>query len=367
MAKHGEIDPQLLKQLSGLVQSPTPDAMVAIENTTGYKALMENYTQYVGKTLAGDHGSTAKYWMGYARQVQVFMLFSRAYRTNDLELFTYALMEMIPLFFATHRPNYARWMVKFMLNLLNIDNTHPGLKEILEGGGLSVRRTSKSFSRTQIDITLEQTVNADAASRQTGISAFSCNESARQRWMITRCVRSSIIGNLMQQAGLKKEEDISKELKPHKIIKNSNDLEDIINRIRTTMNPFNQELDENLYCLTSWKKLPEEIKKDLLNANETGKIWFDEFRSECKNDPERFERPIRRRKVKNFPQAAAKCKIPVNEKKLLEIQGTRDLFGRLLYLSTVQQVDMHKVLQYPLTPVPLALAHLDGMIYKTDV
>ena len=37
--------------------------------------------------------------------------------------------------------NYARWMSKFQLDLINIDQTHPGLRKILEGGAFSVRRT----------------------------------------------------------------------------------------------------------------------------------------------------------------------------------------------------------------------------------
>ena len=69
-----------------------------------------------------------------------------------------------------------------------MDDTHPGLRRTLEEVVLSVGRTGKSFSQTPVDITLEQTVNADAASRQTGIAAFSCNEAALRQWMVTRCV-----------------------------------------------------------------------------------------------------------------------------------------------------------------------------------
>lgn len=44
----------------------------------------------------------------------------------------------------------------------------------------------------------------------------------------------------------------------------------------------------------------------------------------------------------------------------------RDLFGLLLAVSLEQQIDIEKVLSYPLTPVPLSLCHLDGTISKTD-
>ncbi|XP_056641528.1 uncharacterized protein LOC130448266 [Diorhabda sublineata] len=45
-----------------------------------------------------------------------------------------------------------------------------------------------------------------------------------------------------------------------------------------------------------------------------------------------------------------------------EIKLQRDLFGRLLG----HQIDVLRVLSYPITPVPLALCHLDGGFCKTD-
>ena len=54
--------------------------------------------------------------------------------------------------------------MKYLHNIINVDSTHPGVRAALEGGALSVRRTDKNFSRNAVDITLEQTVNADAAS-----------------------------------------------------------------------------------------------------------------------------------------------------------------------------------------------------------
>ena len=64
---------------------------------------------------------------------------------------------------------------------MNVDDTHPGTRQVLKNGALSIRRTVQSFSRTPVDMTLEQTVNADAASRKMGIPAFSTSEGARRR------------------------------------------------------------------------------------------------------------------------------------------------------------------------------------------
>ena len=49
-------------------------------------------------------------------------------------------------------------------NLLRMEDTHPGITSMFENGAISVRRTKKNFSGSAIDLTLEQTQNADSAS-----------------------------------------------------------------------------------------------------------------------------------------------------------------------------------------------------------
>ena len=61
-------------------------------------------------------------------------------------------------------------MVQHHNNLLRLNESHPDIK--FQNGGFGVKRTSYNFSRSPIDLTLEQTVNADAASQRTGIGAY---------------------------------------------------------------------------------------------------------------------------------------------------------------------------------------------------
>ena len=86
----------------------------------------------------------------------------------------------------------------------------------------------------------------------------------------------------------------------------------------------------------------------------------------CFADPSRFEKPISRRKIKNFSNVAMKVNITTKDMKIKEIQGTRDLFGRLLFLALQQQVDLCKVFKFPLTPVPMSLSHIDGTVMKSN-
>jgi len=98
------------------------------------------------------------------------------------------------MFFSTHEPNYARSMSLYHLNLLNMEEMHPGIRTNFEAGVLSVRRTRHSFYRSAVDITLEeQTVNRGAASRQTGIACFTQNVGACKRWTVIRSFRGAVV------------------------------------------------------------------------------------------------------------------------------------------------------------------------------
>ena len=59
-------------------------------------------------------------------------------------------------------------------------------------------------------------------------------------------------------------------------------------------------------------------------------------------------------------------KLERKDVKLTETCLIRDLFGSILYISLGRKVDMGEVLNYPLTPVPLSLSHVDGKMLKTD-
>ena len=185
--------------------------------------------------------------------------------------------------------------------------------------------------------------------------------------MITHATRSTILGHLFDIAGLRKLEDTTRELEHSRILLENNDFQKVIDGIVNTLNPFDASFaDENLYCLSTGKSTSPDIKTELLHCVETGEKYCEEFRAQCFKDPTRFEKPIPRRKVKNFSADAVKVKITGKDNKIKELKGTRDLFGRLLHIAASHDLDLEMVFSYPLTPVPLNLAHVDGSINKTD-
>jgi hypothetical protein len=168
------------------------------------------------------------------------------------------------------------------------------------------------------------------------------------------------------KASIKSDSNPSHELSKSKVRNFHGQLENISKMVETTMNPFVESLqeDSNLYCLADGKKMPDEVKEDLLNVFVMGDKWKDEFVQECLKDPARFERLLPRKKVKNFASAAVKTSLKGKNEKVIVLKTTRDLFGRLLYIACTRKVELMKVFAYPLTPVPLSLASIYGKMKK---
>ncbi len=76
------------------------------------------------------------YMLLYLDLVETYFLFSRAVQTNDLDLFIYALFRMRDIFMATGHNKIIRYMILYVLKLLNIDLTHPGVQSLLVNGAL---------------------------------------------------------------------------------------------------------------------------------------------------------------------------------------------------------------------------------------
>ena len=94
--------------------------------------------------------------------------FIRSIRLGDLELYIYCLPRITNYFFTFNHPNYGRWLVRYH-NLLKLSETQKNVYDLFKKGCFGIKRTKMDFSRLPIDLTLEQTINADVASQKTGI------------------------------------------------------------------------------------------------------------------------------------------------------------------------------------------------------
>ena len=192
---------------------------------------MDMYESFSIGTRSGKHGKVAQCWMLNIEMIHLYHELIRSIRTGDLELYIYCLPKIVAVFFAFNHQNYARWLTIYHDNLLKIQETHPQVYKEFKSGCFALKCTSKSFSRIPIDLTLEQTVNADAACQQRGISSLTSSIAARQRWAQSHSLKTTLISNVLGELGLSRKEDASEELKPHRIKHNCTDLEKLLDTV----------------------------------------------------------------------------------------------------------------------------------------
>lgn len=118
--------------------------------------------------------------------------------------------------------------------------------------------------------------------------------------------------------------------------------------------------------ISSGKAASELVESFLLNIEKNGDCLRNTFISECHTDISRFEKSIKKTALNNFSKDLEKKKKIQIGGAIEEVKFQRDLFGRMLGISMDYNVDISKILSYPITDVPLSMCHLNGTICKTD-
>lgn len=330
-----------------------------LKNLSGF---CKKYHLYFQDTLNGLHGKTPQFVASYIYMIDVYLLYETALRTSNVDLFIYASSKMLPYFFILNHQNYARYLTRNIDNLVNMDLTHPGLSNQLRNGALSIRRTPKNFARNAVDITLEQTINANAANKLTGISAFTNSIATRNKWAETHSTRMAIIRDFYELIGFIKKQDVGDTAHENRNFKQK--VTKFIKTVEETFNPFEKEISpEHLFNLTTGKAASQPTADFLLNLKPNGIKKMDQFITECNINLQRFEQPINRTKVLNFATEILKPKkaSPLSNK-INAVETEKFIIGRLLSIAIEKKIDLGSILKFPLTNVPYSLAQFDGTL-----
>ena len=102
-------------------------------------------------------------------------------------------------------------------------------------------------------------------------SALTSSISARQRWAESHFLRTTIINKVFKYLGITKKEDVTNNLRPHRIRNDHADLNKVIVVIQETMNPFdvNPDLDK-LYNVGTGFAAMDSTQIFLLNVFKNG-------------------------------------------------------------------------------------------------
>ena len=104
--------------------------------------------------------------------------------------------------------------------------------------------------------------------KKTGISSFTNSVSARQRWAVSHLVRMEVVSKVLNKLDMTTKEDVSQDLKPNRILKNTKYLEKILRSIQENMDLFSEEVNKDfLFNIDNGKSPKQETTKFLLSFN----------------------------------------------------------------------------------------------------
>ncbi|GFV51442.1 uncharacterized protein TNCV_843821 [Trichonephila clavipes] len=118
-------------------------------------------------------------------------------------------------------------------------------------------------------------------------------QAARQRWTKSHSIRATITSHVLDVCGLKQLQDVSADLQPNGIKIYGSDFNEIF---ETNINPFDESLDkDSLYNITTSKPVPENVANFLLNIEKNSEDLRKQFITECAEDQNRFDKPIKKK------------------------------------------------------------------------
>ena len=207
-------------------------------------------------------------------------------------------------------------------------------------------------------------MNRDAASSVTGITHFANSESAFRRWCVSLTQRSMAVSEMKDLSGIQRGETPANQLCRQRIESDQNYVKKLLSKLEDTCNPFSEDAPSTLVNITTGKAATQATSKYLLGILKRGHSLRCKFYEECVADDARLLKTVKRVKVYNFATAnITKSTTSKEKKELAAAEGVRDAFG---YLLSKTGIDLRHILCFPITEVPLSIAHADGTPAKTD-
>ncbi|KAK3698753.1 hypothetical protein QZH41_004049 [Actinostola sp. cb2023] len=334
--------------------------------TSELEPLIQHFEEFRREQKSRSHMFT--FWDEYISMVLILLQFIKAERTGNWSLHLAATSAMVPHFYAHDRPNYSRWLPVYLADMAQLEQQHPAVHKQFMDGDHAVSRSSQPFAKVWTDMALEQSINLDSKSKG-GIVGISQNPEALQRWFLTSHERAAITTAVKQMCGINDPDRVGthKEAAPKRVQRDEKDVQKIVTCFKSGLmkDPFSEDNDM-LSNIATGVVLPAEVAERLVKSREQGLVQLDSFIQQRLNaNAVSFWDAIPNLKIKTFSVTTKKVTIKSSNEKLVTIAEDRDLFGRLLIVAKVRQIDLREVLSFELSTIPYSLAHHDGTLRKT--
>ena len=157
-----------------------------------------------------------------------------------------------------------------------------------------------------------------------------------------------------------------KDLSEKQIAHSEKNVQACLSAFNSFMDPFNIEERTSLFSISSGAKLPLNIEEDVLKSDQKGKRMKEQFIEERLKQNSNFFDPVKKLNLKTMADTSKTTKVKTSNNKVVELKHQGNIAFQLLVNSQKNNVALHEVMKYQLTPVPYCLGTSDGYLNKTN-
>ena len=341
--------------------NPSKEALSSLTKLSAFTTLTKAFNTFA----AAQKSPLAQLWLSYIDMASLLLKLIRASREGDWDGHLAAVRKLLPWMFAYDHVNYSRYMSLYWCEMHQLETARPDVHRHLSVGEFCVQRTENPFSQIPVDQTIEQTVNRHTKTKG-GIIGFSRNPGAVQQWIVNAHQRAEIARICLDMAGLSSAlSGPHKEASMKRIQTDEKDVENVLATLTTWHNPFTDDPDEPMSNISSGVTAPEAVSEALLCAYTTGEQAFANFvQHRLVNGTVPFHDVLPKLKLETFSSLTKTSRVTVKGKDVI-VRADRNFFARMLVVAQSRAMDLRRVFQFSLGPLPWSLATPDGQLAKT--
>ena len=191
-----------------------------------------------------------------------------------------------------------------------LQNAGTVLATILSSGAFSIQRKHKSYSRTEVDLSLEQINNRDAASATKENVVLRNSKSIMRHWAWARSQTTMAVGELKRIPGLEQNENASAQVHDYQVRKDKERMQVILSTTEDFEGSVFSDLElQPLMNLAAEKSTFLNTSNYLLRTLKRGKETHEKFTEEWKNELRIFFDQLKKRKLKILLQNQQKARL----------------------------------------------------------
>ena len=234
--------------------------------------------------------------------------------------------------------------------------TAPEVHQGFQHGDFVTKETKNAFNQIADDQALEHVNKSDKVAG--GLVGITRTESARDRWCLTYNERAKLSEDTKEMFGIGTAKDGVVHKGKARVQRDEEDVQWLMSHFRR-YDVFRKT--ENLVVVTTGDVASDEVKQDLLGAEEIGKTIVNEF-VQVRLIKKEVKFHLKQQKLKIL-ETLYSVPVSLDKDKTVAIKADRDLLRQVVVaLDSGREVDVDILLQRELSSVSLSIASLDGCL-----